>query len=64
MYSKSVGRSGEIYLIDGVLNICKPCHMTSFGVVARLRTALHVKRIGHTGTLDPDAVGVLVPPLI
>ncbi|WP_437963036.1 tRNA pseudouridine(55) synthase TruB [Sorangium sp. So ce260] len=45
---------------DGVLVIDKPRGPTSHDVVARLRRALGVKRIGHAGTLDPMASGVLV----
>ena len=46
-------------LVDGVLNIIKPPGMTSFDVVAFLRRLLGTKKIGHAGTLDPLAVGVL-----
>lgn len=45
--------------MDGVLNINKPAGMTSHDVVARLRRLLDEKKVGHTGTLDPDATGVL-----
>jgi len=45
--------------MDGVLNINKPAGMTSHDVVALLRRILHEKKVGHTGTLDPDATGVL-----
>jgi tRNA pseudouridine55 synthase len=48
--------------IDGVLVIDKPAGPTSHDVVARVRRALGVRRIGHTGTLDPLATGVL--PLV
>ena len=48
--------------MDGVLIIDKPAGPTSHDVVARARRALHEKRIGHTGTLDPNATGVL--PLV
>ncbi len=44
----------------GVLNILKPPHMTSHDVVAIARGVLGEKKIGHTGTLDPMAAGVLV----
>lgn len=44
---------------DGILNINKPQNMTSFDVVAILRKKLGVKKIGHLGTLDPMAEGVL-----
>lgn len=43
----------------GFLNIYKPEGMTSFDVVAALRKITHIKQIGHTGTLDPFATGVL-----
>ena len=46
--------------MDGVLIIDKPPGMTSHDVVARARHILHERRIGHTGTLDPFATGVLV----
>ena len=44
---------------DGILNINKPSGWTSQDVCAKLRGRLHIKRIGHTGTLDPMATGVL-----
>ena len=43
----------------GILNINKPKGITSFDVVARLRKILNIKKIGHAGTLDPLATGVL-----
>ena len=43
----------------GFLNINKPAGMTSHDVVAVLRRITHIKQIGHTGTLDPFATGVL-----
>ena len=46
-------------MISGVLNIYKEKGYTSHDVVAKLRGILGQKKIGHTGTLDPDAVGVL-----
>ena len=46
-------------MYHGVLNIYKEAGYTSHDVVAKLRGILHQKKIGHTGTLDPDAVGVL-----
>ena len=45
--------------MDGILNIYKEAGFTSHDVVARLRGILQQKILGHTGTLDPDAVGVL-----
>jgi tRNA pseudouridine55 synthase len=46
--------------MDGILNIDKPEGWTSHDVVARVRRLLKQKRVGHTGTLDPFATGVLV----
>ena len=46
--------------MDGVLLIDKPPGVTSHDVVDDIRRILHVRRVGHTGTLDPFATGVLV----
>lgn len=46
-------------MINGVLNIYKEKGFTSHDVVAKLRGIVKQKKIGHTGTLDPDAEGVL-----
>lgn len=46
--------------LEGVLLVDKPTDHTSHDVVARLRGKLHMKRIGHAGTLDPMATGLLV----
>ena len=46
-------------MIHGVLNINKEKGFTSHDVVAKLRGIVGQKKIGHTGTLDPDATGVL-----
>lgn len=45
--------------MDGIINIYKEKGYTSHDVVAKLRGILRTKKIGHTGTLDPDAEGVL-----
>lgn len=45
--------------MDGIINVYKEAGFTSFDVVAKLRGILKQKKIGHTGTLDPDAEGVL-----
>ena len=45
--------------MDGILNINKPRGITSFGVVAQVRRLTGEKRVGHAGTLDPEATGVL-----
>lgn len=46
-------------MINGIINIYKEEGFTSHDVVAKLRGILHFKHIGHTGTLDPMATGVL-----
>ena len=46
--------SGEIILID------KPLNWTSFDVVSKIRNAVGVKKVGHAGTLDPMATGLLI----
>lgn len=45
--------------MDGIFNVLKPPGMTSHDVIGFLRRALNTKKIGHGGTLDPDAAGVL-----
>jgi tRNA pseudouridine55 synthase len=45
--------------MDGVINIYKPIGMSSFDVVAKIRKLSKSKKVGHTGTLDPEASGVL-----
>ena len=47
-------------MYNGILNLYKEQGFTSFDAVAKLRGILHQKKIGHTGTLDPLAEGVLV----
>ena len=47
------------FMINGIINVYKEKGYTSFDVVAKLRGILKTKKIGHTGTLDPDAEGVL-----
>lgn len=46
-------------MINGIINVNKPTGFTSFDVVAKLRGIFKQKKIGHTGTLDPQATGVL-----
>lgn len=46
-------------MINGILNVYKEPGMTSFQVVSRVRRIVGEKKCGHTGTLDPDAEGVL-----
>jgi tRNA pseudouridine55 synthase len=45
--------------MNGVINIYKPKGITSFDVVRKLKKICNTKKIGHTGTLDPEAEGVL-----
>ena len=45
--------------MSGIINVYKERGFTSHDVVAKLRGILHTKKIGHTGTLDPEATGVL-----
>ncbi|MBR0164056.1 MAG: tRNA pseudouridine(55) synthase TruB [Lachnospiraceae bacterium] len=47
-------------MTEGVINVYKEPGWTSMDVCARLRRLLETKKVGHTGTLDPDAEGVLV----
>ena len=47
-------------LPQGILNLDKPPAWTSHDVVARVRRLIGVKRVGHAGTLDPLATGVLL----
>lgn len=46
-------------MINGIINVYKEAGFTSHDVVAKLRGILRQKKIGHTGTLDPEATGVL-----
>lgn len=46
--------------MNGILLVNKPAGMTSHDVVNRVRKLCHTKKVGHCGTLDPDATGVLV----
>lgn len=47
------------FMYNGIMNVYKEAGFTSHDVVAKLRGICKQKKIGHTGTLDPDAVGVL-----
>ena len=46
--------------MDGILIVNKPKDFTSHDVISVLRGMLKTRKLGHTGTLDPDATGVLV----
>jgi tRNA pseudouridine55 synthase len=54
------GGLNRIADVNGILIVDKPAGMTSHDVVDRVRRLFRTKRVGHTGTLDPDATGVLV----
>ncbi|HEY6063982.1 MAG TPA: tRNA pseudouridine(55) synthase, partial [Chitinophagaceae bacterium] len=45
---------GQLLLID------KPLRWTSFDVIGKIRNLIHVKKVGHAGTLDPLATGLLI----
>ncbi len=47
-------------MLNGIVNVYKEKGYTSFDVVAKLRGILKMRKIGHTGTLDPEAEGVLL----
>lgn len=50
----------EYRSLNGILSVDKPQGLTSFQTVARIKKILHQKKIGHTGTLDPLATGLLL----
>lgn len=45
--------------MNGIINVLKPSEMTSHDVVSFIRKNFNIKKVGHTGTLDPNAAGVL-----
>lgn len=47
-------------IMNGILNVFKPKGITSYDVVAKVKKELNIKKVGHTGTLDPMASGVLI----
>ena len=56
----NVGQTADPLSTSGVVVVDKPAGMTSHDVVARLRRIFGTRRVGHAGTLDPSATGVLV----
>lgn len=60
MLSRIPKTPGQLPPAGGVLNACKPVGMTSHDVVDALRRLAGTRKVGHTGTLDPGAAGVLV----
>ena len=57
---RRLGRRGRMTAASGLVIVDKPGGMTSHDVVARIRRLAHTRRVGHAGTLDPMATGVLV----
>lgn len=51
---KAIFEQGKVILID------KPLHWTSFDVVRKIRSTIKIKKVGHAGTLDPLATGLLI----
>src|SRR5947208_7209300 len=54
------GPGGGSDAVEGLVVVDKPAGWTSHDVVARLRKVYGLRRVGHAGTLDPDATGVLL----
>src|SRR5947209_4873540 len=54
------GTEGGADAVEGLVVVDKPAGLTSHDVVARLRRIYGLRRVGHAGTLDPDATGVLL----
>jgi tRNA pseudouridine55 synthase len=52
-------KKGVKYYLEGILPLFKPAGLTSHDCVFKLRKILRTKKVGHTGTLDPDVTGVL-----
>ena len=52
-------KTGKAPVINGILNVDKPKGATSMDVVRRIKRASRQKRVGHGGTLDPIATGVI-----
>ena len=55
-----MGSMSDTMIEAGVFLIDKPVDISSFGVVARMRRVLRMKKVGHAGTLDPFATGLLI----
>lgn len=54
MQEKNIFEEGKVLLID------KPLHWTSFDVIRKIRNLIKIKKVGHAGTLDPLATGLLI----
>ena len=55
-----MSREAVRHMLDGILNVDKPRGVTSHDAVEMVRRALGIRAVGHTGTLDPEASGVLL----
>lgn len=53
-WSKTAFEKGQVLLVD------KPLHWTSFDAVRKIRNLIRIKKVGHAGTLDPLATGLLI----
>ena len=61
MITKKTNKFSSDYLLSGgLILIDKPSEWTSFDVVNKIRHTLHIKKVGHAGTLDPFATGLLI----
>jgi tRNA pseudouridine55 synthase len=58
--SYSISGKSAVSSLDGVFPVCKPEGVSSFRMVQLVRRILGIKKVGHTGTLDPFASGVLI----
>lgn len=56
---KNISQKVLVITMNGIINVLKPPGMTSFDVVSFIRKVANTKKVGHTGTLDPEAAGVL-----
>src|SRR5215831_7633396 len=52
--------SANLFELGQTLLINKPLHWTSFDVVRKIRNLVRIKKVGHAGTLDPLATGLLI----
>lgn len=60
MYNTQFEHWNEVFQTGKVLLIDKPLHWTSFDAVKKIRTATGIRKVGHAGTLDPLATGLLI----
>lgn len=60
MKTQELFRGKNDFFMDGILNVIKPIGVSSFSFMRKVQRKLGIKKIGHLGTLDPNACGVLV----